>query len=134
MQYSCLVALMGLAAASGALAQTEPQAATSCGLREPEGPRPRGTGIVLRIQDAVIARADIPGREARRGGSIDSRYHDDLRVTVRQEDGRVDTFDVPPGLTAHVGDHVRLQGSYRSKTSACSYIPQMAIPNDSPTA
>ena len=81
-----------------------------------------------------MARANIPNREAQRGGAIDPRYLNDLRAAVRQDNGIVDNFDLPPGMTAHVGDRVKLQGSYRSTASACSYIPHMAIPDDAPAA
>jgi len=133
-RHSRFVVLVGLVVSSAALAQTEIQAPTACALREPEAPRPRGFGTVVGLQDPAVARANIPAREAQRGGAIDPRYLNDLRVTVRQDNGIVDNFDVPEGMTARVGDRVRLQGSYRSAASTCSYIPHMAIPNDAPAA
>lgn len=81
-----------------------------------------------------MARANIPAREAQRRGAIDPRYRNDLRVTVREDNGVVDSFDVPAGITAHVGDRVKLQGSYRSTAFTCSYVPHMAIPDDAPAA
>ena len=124
--------LAGLILSSAALAQSE--APASCALGEPAAPRPRGLGTVLSIQDAAVARADIPRREARRGGVIDPRYLNDQRVVVRQDNGTIDIYDVPADVTAHVGDRVKLQGSYRSTASTCSYIPILAIPNDAPGA
>jgi hypothetical protein len=132
MRHSLFVILIGLIISSVALAQTEPQVPAKCALQEPDGPRPGGLGTIIGIQDAALARANIPKREAQRGGAIDPRYLNDVRAAVRQDNGIVDNFDVPPGMTAHVGDHVRLLGSYRSTISACSYIPHMAIPNDGP--
>ena len=134
MRHSRFVVLVGLVVSSAALAQTEIQAPTACALREPEAPRPGGLGTVIGLQDPVVTRANIHMRETQRGGAIDPRYLNDLRVAVRQDNGIVDYFDVPPGMTAHVGDRVKLQGSYRSAASACSYIPHMAIPNDAPIA
>jgi hypothetical protein len=126
--------LIGLIISSAAVAQTEMPAPTVCALREPEAPHPRGHGTVLGIQDAAVARANIPRREAQRGGAIDPRYLNDLRAVVKQDNGIIDTFDVPSGTAVHVGDRVRLQGSYRSTSYTCSYIPHMAIPNDAPAA
>src|SRR5579862_10061985 len=118
MRLPLFFALIGLTVSSAALAQ--PQAAATCGLREPQRPRPAGLGTIIGIQDAALARASIHAREAQRGGAIDPRYQSDLRARVRQDDGLVDNFDVPPGITAHVGERVHLQGSYRSAASACS--------------
>ena len=132
MRHSLFVVLIGLFVSPAALAQSETQAA--CALREPDGPRPRGLGTIIGIQDAAVARANIPRREARRGGAIDPHYLGDLRAVVRQDNGIVDVFDVPAGMTVHVGDRVRLQGSYRSTAFACSYIPHQAVPNDAPAA
>ena len=134
MRHSRFVVLVGLVVSSAALAQTEIQAPTACALREPEAPRPGGLGTVIGFQDPAVARAYIPKREALRGGAIDPRYLNDLRVTVRQDNGIVDNFDVPPGMTVHAGGRVRLQGSYLSTAFTCSYIPHMAIPNDAPEA
>jgi hypothetical protein len=103
-------------------------------LREPEAPRPSGLGTVIGLQDPAVARANIAAREAQRGGAIDPRYLDDLRAEVKQDNGIIDTFDVPSGMTVHAGDRVRLQGSYRSTAFTCSYIPHMAISNDMPVA
>ncbi len=128
------IGLAGMVFSSAALAQAEIPAPTVCALREPEAPRPRGHGIVIGLQDPAVASANIPGREARRGGAIDLRYRNDLRAVVKQDNGIIDTFDVPSGATVHVGNRVRLQGSYRSTSYTCSYIPQMAIPNDAPAA
>ena len=134
MRHSFFVIMIGLVVSPAALAQTEPQTRPACALHEPGAPRPRGLGTIIGIQDAAVARAHIPLREAQRGGAIDPRYLDDLRAVVRQDNGIVDTFDVSAGMTVHVGDRVRLQGSYRSTASTCSYIPHMAIPNDAPAA
>jgi hypothetical protein len=134
MRHSSFVVMIGLVVSAAALAQTEIQTPPACALHEPAGPRARGLGTVIALQDPAVARANISAREAQRGGPMDPRYHDDLRALVRQDDGTVDNFDVPPGMAAHIGDRVRLQGSYRSKTSACSYIPHMAIPGDAPIA
>jgi hypothetical protein len=134
LRHSLFVVLIVLAVSSPALAQTEIQAPTACALREPRAPHPRGLGIIIGLQDPAVARANLPYREAQRGGPIDPRYLNDLRAAVRQDNGIVDNFDVPPGMTAHVGDRVKLQGSYRSAASACSYIPHMAIPDDAPAA
>ena len=134
MRHSLFVVLIGLIVSPAALAQTETQAAATCALREPGGPRPRGLGTVIGIQDAAVARAHIPAREAQRGGAIDPRYLNDLRAVVKQDNGIIDTFDVPSGMAVHAGDRVKLQGSYRSAAFTCSYIPHMAIPNDAPAA
>ena len=134
MHHARFVVLAGFIVSSAALAQTDLQAPAACALREPEAPRARGLGTVIGLQDPAMARANIAYREAQRGGAIDPRYLNDLRAVVRQDDGIVDNFDVPPGMTAHVGDRVKLQGSYRSAAAACSYIPHMAIPDDAPAA
>jgi hypothetical protein len=131
-RHAALAVLAGLIVSSPAPARTETQAPAACALREPASPRPNGLGTVIGLQDPSVSRAGMAAREAQRGGAIDRRYRSDLRVAVRQDDGVVDNFDVPPGMTIHVGDRVRLQGSYRSATSACSYIPHMAIPEDAP--
>jgi hypothetical protein len=132
MRHSVFVVLTGLLVSPAAPAQT--QAPAACALREPAAPRPRGLGTIIGIQDAAVARADIPLREARRGGAIDPRYLGDLRAVVQQDGGLVDVFDVPAGMAVHVGDRVRLQGSYRSTASTCSYIPILIVPNDVPIA
>jgi len=134
MRHAPFVVLIGLIVSSSALAQTETQTPPACALHEPAAPRPRGLGTIIGIQDAAVARAHISLREAQRGGAIDPRYLSDLRAVVRQDNGIVDIFDVPAGVTVHGGDRVRLQGSYRSTASTCSYIPHMAIPNDAPAA
>jgi hypothetical protein len=134
MRHSFFVVMIGLAVSSGAQAQSETRAQAACALQEPDAPRPRGLGTIIRIQDAAVARVDIPMREARRGGAIDPRFLNDRRAVVQRGDGNVDTFDVSPEMTANVGDRVSLQGSYRSMTSTCSYIPQMVVPIDVPIA
>jgi len=134
MRRSLSVVLLALILSPAALAQTETQAPSACTLQEPHSPRPRGLGTITGIQDSAVARADIPLREARRGGAIDPHYLDDLRAVVQQDNGLVDIFDVPAGMKVHVGDRVRLQGSYRSAALACSYIPILIIPNDVPVA
>ena len=134
MRHSAFVVLIGLAVSSAALAQAQTQAPSTCALREPDRPHPRGLGTIVGFQDAATALADIPRREARRGGAIDPRYVNDLRAVVRQDDGLVDIFDVPTGMTIHVGDRVRLQGSYRSADFTCSYIPILILPNEAPVA
>jgi len=132
MRYSLSVVLIGLVVSSVALAQTETQTPRICALHQPEAPRPHGLGTIIGIQDAARSRVGIAGREVQQGGAIDPHYLDDLRVTVRQDDGIVDNFDVPADVTVHVGDRVGLQGSYRSKASVCSYIPHMVVPSDVP--
>jgi hypothetical protein len=124
--------LSGLIVSSAALAQSD--APAGCALREPAAPHARGLGTVLEIQNAAVARADIPRRELVRGGALDPRYLNDQRAVVRQDNGAVDTYDVPVGMTVHVGDRVKLQGSYRSDNSKCSYVPILAIPDDAPAA
>jgi len=130
MHHPLFFVLIGLIVSSAALAQTETQMPPVCALQEHDGPRPRGHGTIIRIQDVAASRAGIAAREAQRGGAIDSRYLTDLRVTVRQDNGIIDNFDVAPGMTVHIGDRVRLQGSYRSTLSPCSYIPHMVVPDD----
>ena len=132
MRHVPFVVLAGLIVSSAALAQSETPVPVLCALQEPDRPHPEGLGTVIGLQDPAVTRATIRTREAQRGGAIDPHYLSDLRVAVRQDDGIVDNFDVPPGMTAHVGDRVRLQGSYRSDALACSYIPHMAIPSDAP--
>ena len=132
MRHSRIVILIGLAVSPAALAQTQPAAEPACALREPQAPHDRGHGTIVGIEDAARARAGIAQREAQRGGAIDPHYLDDLRVMVRQDNGRMDTFDVPADTTVHVGGRVRLQGSYRSDAAACAYVPHMAIPDDMP--
>src|SRR5579864_6068636 len=132
MRHSLFVVLVGLIISPAALAQTETQAPPACALQEPDAPRPGGLGTILGIQDAAVARAHIAAREAQRGGAIDQHHLDDLRVVVQQDDGIIDTFNVPTGMTVRAGDRVRLQGSYRSAAAPCSYIPHMAIPDDGP--
>ena len=134
MRHSLSAVLIGLIVSPAALAQPETQTPPACALHEPDGPRPRGLGIIIGIQDAAVARAHIAAREAQRGGAIDPRYLNDLRAVVKQDNGIVDIFDVPSGMTVHAGDRVKLQGSYRSTAFTCSYIPHMAIPNDAPAA
>jgi hypothetical protein len=131
MRHTLFVALIGLVVSPAALAQTDAPAA--CALHEPDAPRAQGLGTILGIQDAADARANIPSREVQRGGAIDPRYLGDVRALVRQDDGIVDRFDVPKDMTVHVGDRVKLQGSYRSTAFPCSYIPHMVMPNDVPS-
>src|ERR1700727_3766625 len=97
-RHSRLVILIGLAVSPAALAQTQP-AEPACALREPQAPHDRGHGTIVGIEDAARARAGIAQREAQRGGAIDPHYLDDLRVMVRQDNGLMDTFDVPAGTT-----------------------------------
>jgi hypothetical protein len=130
MRHSLFAILIGLVVSPAVLAQPE----AACALREPEAPRPRGLGTVIRLQDPAMARAQIPAREAQRGGAIDQHYRDDLRAVVKQDNGIIDTFDIPAGTTVHAGERVKLQGSYRSTAFPCSYIPHMAIPDDAPAA
>jgi len=47
----------------------------------------------------------------------------DRRALVSQPDGRLRTFDVPPGVKIRVGDRVALQNSYRNEKLSCSYVP-----------
>jgi hypothetical protein len=132
-RHSLFAVLMGLLVSPAALAQPQTQA-PACALREPDAPRPRGLGTVVGLQDPAATRASIRVREAQRGGAIDQRYVNDLRAVVKQDNGVIDTFDVPAGMTVHAGERVKLQGSYRSTESACSYIPHLAIPDDAPAA
>jgi hypothetical protein len=130
MRHVLFVALMGLIVSPAAQADEM----STCALHERDAPRPRGYGTVLAIQDPAMARANIVFRQLQRGGSIDQRYLDDVRAVVRQDNGIIDRFDVLKGMTVRVGDRVKLQGSYRSTAFACSYIPQMVVPNDAPSA
>ena len=130
MRHSIPVVLLGIMLSPAAVAQTD--APPACALRQPDVPRLRGHGTILGFEDPAAARAGIAGREAQRGGAIDPNYLNDVRVVVRQDDGFIDKFDVPAGVTVHVGDRVRLQGSYRSTASACSYIPHLIFPEDAP--
>ena len=95
----------------------------ACAMKQPAASRLMGLGTVIGFQSPATARADIPRREARLGGAIDPRYRDDPRVVVRQDDGRVQAFDVPQGTRVNVGNRVLLHGSYRSPSSPCSYVP-----------
>ena len=124
--------LAGLIISPAALAQMPAPAA--CALHQPEKPRSRGFGTIIGFETVTDAQAEIPRREARQGGAIDPRYIGDPRAMVRQDNGVVDVFDVPAGLTVHVGERVKLQGSYRSNASTCSYIPILIVPNDVPAA
>jgi hypothetical protein len=87
-----------------------------------------GFGTVIRFQTPDAARADIPNREARIGCAIDPRYLNDQRAVVRQDNGKVQIFDVPEGLTVRVGERVRMIGSYSSKAFPCSYVPILITP------
>ena len=120
MRHSPFVILLGLIASPAALAQTATPAA--CALRQPDAPQSMGLGTIMGFQTPAVARADIPRREARLGGAIDRRYLNDLRAVVHQDDGRVQAFDVPEGMTVKVGDCVTLQNSYRSTAFPCSYL------------
>ena len=121
-----LVALVIGVVASPVLADdVAPPPAPACHLKQPATSRLMGLGTVIGVQSPAVARADIPRREARLGGVIDPRYLDDPRVVVRQDDGRVQAFDVPQGLEVKVGNRVLLHGSYRSASAPCAYIPIM---------
>ena len=130
MRYSLYIVLIGLGVWSTATAQIEAQVPSTraCALRQPATPRQMGFGKVIRFQTPDAARADIPNREARLGGAIDPRYVDDQRAVVRQDNGKVQVFDVPQGMTVRVGERVRVIGSYRSKAFPCSYIPILITP------
>jgi hypothetical protein len=130
MRHSITLVLLGTMLSPAAVAQT--QAPHTCALLEPDAPHLSGHGTILGFEDPAASRAGIPGREAQRGGAIDPGYRNDVRVVVRQDDGFIDKFDVPAGVTVHVGDRVKLQGSYRSTASACSYIPHLIFPDDGP--
>ena len=132
MRHGIFVVVIGLVASP--VAQAETPTPPSCALHQPQAPRPHGLGTIIALQDPAASQAGIAAREAQQGGAIDSRYRGDLRVTVRQDNGTTDRFDIPQGMTAHIGDRVKLLGSYRSTGSACSYIPHMAIPDDAPVA
>lgn len=75
------------------------------------------------VQTPAVARVDIRRHETLRGGAIDPRYLNDQRAAVRQDNGVVDIFDVPQGMTVQVGHCVALFGSYRSAAFPCSYLP-----------
>ena len=128
MRHSIALVLLGMMLSSAAVAQTP----HTCALLEPDAPHPSGHGTILGFEDPAASRAGIPGREAQRGGAIDPGYRNDVRVVVRQDDGFIDKFDVPAGVTVHVGDRVKLQSSYRSTASACSYIPHLIVPDNGP--
>lgn len=130
MRRSLLVVLIGLIVSPAALAQTETRAPAACALQQPAAPRTMGLGTIIGLQTPAFARADIPRRKARLGGAIDPRYLDDLRAVVRQDDGRVQAFDVPQGMTVKVGERVTLHDSYRSTAFPCSYIPILVTAND----
>ena len=123
LRHSSFIVLIGLVVSSAALAQVKTPASSACTMRQPDKSRPRGLGTVVGIESAARARAEIPLREARQRGTIDPRYLDDQRAVVRQDNGKVDVFDVPLGIAIHVGDRVTIQGSYRSKDYPCSYVP-----------
>jgi hypothetical protein len=115
-------------------AQTPMSGAPACALHQPASPLPMGLGTIIALQDPVLSLADIPRREARLGGSIDPDYVHDLRAVVRQDDGRIQAFDVPRGMTVQVGDRITLQDSYRSTALPCSYIPILITANLGPPA
>jgi hypothetical protein len=131
MRHFIPVILLGVMLSPAALAQTE--APPACALQQPDKPHAHGHGKVLGFEDRANARAGIAGREAQRGGAIDPGYVNDQRAYVRQDDGLVDVFDIPAGVTLHVGDRVRLQGSYRNAALACSYVPHLIFPDDGPS-
>jgi hypothetical protein len=108
--------------------------APACALRQPTGPFPMGLGTIIGFETQAQSLADIPRREARLGGAIDPAYVNDLRAMVRQDDGRVQGFDVPQGMTAQVGDRVTLQDSYRNQSLPCSYIPILIVADSGPTS
>lgn len=108
--------------------------AQACGLRQPAGPYPMGLGTIIGFETPAQSLADIPRREARLGGTIDPAYVHDLRAMVRQDDGRVQGFDVLPGMTVNMGDRVTLQDSYRNQSRPCSYIPILITADSGPTA
>jgi hypothetical protein len=94
----------------------------------PKNPNWRGTNERTRRSPAAArgtARAEIPLRQAQQGGAIDPQYIDDQRVLVRQSGGRMRPFDLAAGVSVHLGDHVALQNSYRSKALTCAYVPVM---------
>ena len=95
----------------------------TCALNQPGLPTPLGTGTIIGIETPAAARAEIPKREARLGGTIDPRYVDDMRALVSRGNGRLRIFDVPAGMKVRIGDRVALQDSYRSKKLPCSYVP-----------
>jgi hypothetical protein len=131
MRHLIPVMLLGLTLSPAVLAQSE--APPACGLLEPDKPHASGHGTILGFEDPVAARAGIPGREAQRGGPIDPGYLDDSRVVVRQDNGFIDKFDVPSGVSVHVGQRVKLQSSYRSTATPCSYVPHLIFPDDGPS-
>lgn len=113
--------------------QAAPQAPV-CALHQARGPAPMGQGTIIGLQDASLAHDDIPRREARQGGAIDPHYLDDQRAMVRQDDGRVQAFDVPKGMPVHVGDRVSLQNSYQNVELPCSYVPILITADSGPAA
>ena len=81
------------------------------------------------------ARPDPAARGPVRRRGVDPRYLDDVRAVVRQDDGRIQDFDVPQGLTMKVGDRVAsCMISYRSNNAPCSYIPILITEDDVPIA
>jgi hypothetical protein len=102
-----------------------PSAPIACTLHQPAAPSPMGHGTAIGFQDPAAARAEIPLRQAQQGGAIDPQYIDDQRVLVRQSGGRMRPFDLAAGVSVHLGDHVALQNSYRSKALTCAYVPVM---------
>jgi len=107
-------------------------AATACGLRQPAGPFPMGLGTIIGFEPRAQSLADIPRREARLGGTIDPAYVADLRAMVRQDDGRVQGFDVSQGMAVQVGDRVTLEDSYRNRSLPCSYVPILIVADSGP--
>jgi beta-lactamase regulating signal transducer with metallopeptidase domain len=120
-------------ATSSALSASPPagphriSARQACALHQPIRPFPIGSGTVIRLQTPERAEADIPSREARLGGVIDPSYLHDGRAVVRQDGGRIKTFDILPGMNVQVGDRVALQDSYRSTALPCAYVPILII-------
>jgi hypothetical protein len=91
-----------------------------------------GLGTIIGFEPRAQSLADIPRREARLGGTIDPAYVADLRAMVRQDDGRVQGFDVSQGMAVQVGDRVTLEDSYRNRSLPCSYVPILIVADSGP--
>ncbi len=92
-------------------------------------PRPAGEGVVTRLLTEGEAMALLSRTQAEVGAPIDSAYINNVRVTVRNEDGTLKTVLLPYGMTVVIGDRISFQSSYRSSPRLCSYVPTLATRN-----
>jgi hypothetical protein len=99
--------------------------AQACALRSPPVPTALGGGTVESFIDRDKAQALIGRTQVQAGGRIDPDYVDNLRVTVRLDDGRRATVLIPKAMEVRIGDRVAVQGSYRNEKLACNYIPNL---------